>query len=97
METKAELEQRLDNLNTVIESYKRDIADVEQQLEAYNQLAAFIDFWRRIFDAEGDRCSKAFACTVCPLRLPGELCLLNQCDAQRFKVEQLFLEAKSHD
>ena len=35
METKAELEKRINNLKTVIESYKRDLTDAEQQLEAY--------------------------------------------------------------
>lgn len=97
METKAELEKRIDNLNTVIERYKRDLADVEQQLEAYNQLATFIGFWKRIKSKWKVKCIEAFGCNGCPLQVQGELCLLNRCDTQCFKVEQLFLEAKSND
>lgn len=97
METKAELEKRIDNLNTVIECYKRDLADIEQQLEAYNQLATFIGFWKRIWKAKSNKCIEAFGCNDCPLQVQGELCLLNQCDTQCFKNEQLFLEAKSND
>ena len=96
METKAELEKRINNLKTVTESYKRDLTDAEQQLEAYNQLAKFIAIWSWIYKISQKNCTFP-ECGDCTMFREGAGCALRKCNNDCATVESLFLGGNADD
>lgn len=96
METKAELEQRRNTLNKVIESYQRDRFDVEEKLIVYNDLAEFIELWKEVFKMFKKHCTTPF-CGDCCMLVKEKGCLLELCDNKSATVESLFLGGNADD